>query len=79
MELHTIAMIAGAVVVAGSILFALINMGVHSSAVFSDDVDGSFSVFEGFFIRHVGAMIGMIIGGLAFVLGLIIFLARLLS
>jgi hypothetical protein len=73
----TTLMIAGVIIVAGSFVFAIFNMGRQAGNVFRGDADRAFSDFGGTFTRHLGAMVGIVIGGLMFFVGLIMFISQL--
>ena len=64
--------IVGVVIAFGSFVFAAINMGKQAKNFLGGDVDKTFSGIGGMFGRHIGAMIGMVFGGLILTAGLII-------
>ncbi len=72
----TALMIVGGSVAVGSFVFATVNMGRQVKNVFSGDADKAFSGFGGMFSRHIGAMIGMVLGGVIFVVGLIMLVTQ---
>ncbi len=63
--------IIGVVIAFGSFVFAAINMGKQARNFLGGDVENS-SGIGGMFGRHIGAMIGMVFGGLILTAGLII-------
>ena len=64
--------IAGVVIIALSFIVALVNMAGQAKNVFSGKADDAFSGFGGMFARHIGAMIGVVIGGLTFSIGVVL-------
>lgn len=70
--------VVGLVIAVGSFVFAAVNMGKQVRDVFAGDAD-PFSGFGGMFTRHIGAMIGMVFGGLIAVVGAIIGIVQLVQ
>lgn len=75
----TALMIVGGLIAVGSFIFAAVNMGRQVKNTFSGDADKVFSGFGGMFSRHIGAMIGMALGGATFVVGLIMLVVQNLN
>ena len=72
MTLYWYLIIGGLVIVCGSFIFAAFNM-------FRGVMDGDTVQFRDTVKKHVGAMIGMAIGGFIFVIGFIILIMRLIE
>lgn len=70
--------ILGLVIAAGSFIFAAVNMGKQVRDVFAGDSD-PFSGFAGMFTRHIGAMIGMVVGGLIAAIGVVLGIVQLVQ
>lgn len=64
-------MIVGGLVWIGSFVFAGINIDRKANKIFSSGVNKALSGSGGMFNRLVGAIVGMILGGMTFVTGLI--------
>jgi len=63
--------VVGALIAVGSFIFAAVNMAKQAKNVFDGDFDKASSGFGGMFTRHIGAMIGMVVGGAILSIGLI--------
>lgn len=65
MQISLILSVLGVAIVFGSLIFAAINMGLSAKRFF----DGADDNFGNVFMGHMGAMIGMAIGGLIAIIG----------
>lgn len=64
--------IVGALVSVGSFIFAALNMAKQAKNFLGGDADDMVSGFGGMFTRHIGAMIGMLVGGVILAIGLVL-------
>lgn len=72
--------IFGVVVVGGSFAFAAVNMGKAASSMFGENNSSDlFSGFGGMFKRHIGAMVGMMLGGLISTIGVVIGIVQIVQ
>ncbi|MCJ7792803.1 MAG: hypothetical protein MUP45_02400 [Candidatus Marinimicrobia bacterium] len=79
MTLAVVLMTVGALVSAGSFLYAVVNITTQAKNVI--DPNKNTDLFTGFwemFKRHIGAMIAMAIGGLLVVGGMIMLVVQVL-
>jgi hypothetical protein len=65
MQISLILFVLGVVIVFGSFIYAAVNMGLSAKRFF----DGTGDNFGNMFMGHIGAMIGMVIGGFIAAIG----------
>ncbi len=65
--------IVGILIAVGSFIFALFNMGKQAKRTFDGNIEQALSGFGETFARHLGAIAGLIIGGLIAFVGIAMF------
>jgi len=64
--------IVGVIIVAGSFIFAITNIGKQAKNIASGDFDKAFGNFGEIFSRHATAMVVTVIGALFIIIGALI-------
>jgi hypothetical protein len=64
---------AGVFIAVGSFIFAVFNIGRQAMRTFNSNTELSTSGHGGTFARHLGAMTGLVIGGLIAFIGIAMF------
>jgi len=72
-------MIAGHFIFVGSLVFAVINMARQTKNISSSSMKMTSSNSGKMFTRHIGATVGMVLGGGMFLIGLIMMIVQKLS